>query len=199
MKPGGKQDIMNAVERLFQDRRFHEVTLDDVAREARVSKGTIYRFFRNKEELVFETAMAGFDELCELLDRLEPETTDFPELLHHACDRIIQFFASRRQLFRIMSSEESRVLSVHGECRQQWLKRRSRMVAALTSLLQGGMDQGFVRTDISGDILAIYLLGMLKTRTQELADVPPDMGSLDTLLDIFWKGVRAGASGSPGK
>ncbi|MCD6496685.1 MAG: TetR/AcrR family transcriptional regulator [Deltaproteobacteria bacterium] len=44
-----KQEIMNAVEHLFRNRRFHEVTLDEVAKEAQVGKGTIYRFFSDND------------------------------------------------------------------------------------------------------------------------------------------------------
>ena len=51
-----RQQIMQAAERLFLGKRFHEVTTDEVAREAHVGKGTIYRHFKTKDELFFETA-----------------------------------------------------------------------------------------------------------------------------------------------
>ncbi len=64
-----RQQIMLAAERLFLGRPFHEVTTDQVAHEAHVGKGTIYRYFKSKDDLFFETAHRGFDELCELLHR----------------------------------------------------------------------------------------------------------------------------------
>jgi TetR/AcrR family fatty acid metabolism transcriptional regulator len=43
--------MLDAAARLFGSKRFHEVRMDDVAGEAEVSKGTVYRYFKDKEEL----------------------------------------------------------------------------------------------------------------------------------------------------
>ena len=48
--------IMRAAERLFHNRRFHEVTLEEVAEAAQVGKGTIYRYFADKDDLFFQVA-----------------------------------------------------------------------------------------------------------------------------------------------
>ena len=64
-----KQRLMQAAETLFQTRQFHEITLDAVARQAGVGKGTIYLYFSDKEDLFFQTAVAGFDDMCEMLQQ----------------------------------------------------------------------------------------------------------------------------------
>jgi AcrR family transcriptional regulator len=43
--------ILIAATRLFGSHRFHEVRMDDIAAEAEVGKGTLYRYFADKEEL----------------------------------------------------------------------------------------------------------------------------------------------------
>ena len=68
-RPDKRLAIMQAAESLFTSRRLHEITLDDVAREAQVGKGTIYRYFQDKDDLFFQTATQGFDELCDLLQQ----------------------------------------------------------------------------------------------------------------------------------
>ncbi len=181
---------MTAVERLFRNRRFHEVTLDDVAKEAHVGKGTIYRFFKNKEDLFFHTATAGFDNLCEILKRSEADSTNFPERLFHACNQITRFFSQRRHLFRMMIAEEGHLLVAKGDLKKRWIQKRGMLVASLAQLLQDGMAEGVVRTDLSGSILATYLLSMLRARAHELVDSPPEMARLELLLDIFWRGIR---------
>jgi len=42
MNPDKKQRIMQAAEQLFRNRRFHEITLDEIAREPDVGKGTVF-------------------------------------------------------------------------------------------------------------------------------------------------------------
>ena len=43
--------ILDATERVFQGKGIQQTTMDDIAREAELAKGTIYLYYRNKEEL----------------------------------------------------------------------------------------------------------------------------------------------------
>ena len=64
-----RDQIMKAAEHLFTNRRFHEITLDQVARAAGVGKGTIYLHFADKDDLFFQVATSGFTQLCEIIER----------------------------------------------------------------------------------------------------------------------------------
>jgi len=46
-----KQQIIVAAKRVFSDRGFNRATMEDIAREAELSPGTLYLYFKNKEEL----------------------------------------------------------------------------------------------------------------------------------------------------
>src|SRR3954453_15670174 len=43
--------ILAAAARLFANHRFHEARMEDIAALAEVGKGTLYRYFKDKEEL----------------------------------------------------------------------------------------------------------------------------------------------------
>src|SRR5215207_8485134 len=43
--------ILGAAARLFATHRFHEARMEDIAAAAGVGKGTLYRYFKDKEEL----------------------------------------------------------------------------------------------------------------------------------------------------
>jgi AcrR family transcriptional regulator len=43
--------MLDAAAYLFGTQRFHEVRMEDIAAEAAVGKGTLYRYFKDKEEL----------------------------------------------------------------------------------------------------------------------------------------------------
>jgi AcrR family transcriptional regulator len=57
--------ITDAAVRLFAQRPFHEVKLDDVAAAARVGKGTLYLYFKNKHDLYVTLIQDGFAELVD--------------------------------------------------------------------------------------------------------------------------------------
>lgn len=61
--------------RLFADRGFDAVTMDDVATAAGVSRRTLFRVFRTKDELVWGGTVEAADRIAAVLADL-PETVD---------------------------------------------------------------------------------------------------------------------------
>ena len=187
-----RHEIMQAAEKLFTSRRFHEITLDDVAREAKVGKGTIYLYFRDKDDLFFQTAMSGFEDLCELLQARVPSDASFREQLTLACREISGFHQKRRQLFRLMQTEEGRMAWCSGDLYDRWLEKRKRLVAAVTAILVKGVAESALRSDVPPEVLAQFLLGMLRTRARDLADIPEDVRPLELVVDLFCNGAGRG-------
>jgi|ERR1017187_7454055 AcrR family transcriptional regulator len=185
-----KHRIMQAVEWLFRTRRGDAVTLDEVARKADVGKGTIYLYFSDKDDLIFQTAVAGFEEMCQLLRRDAAGDGTFRERLLRACENLSAFFRARRPLFRIILWEGERASGGDGTgLRQRWRRRRKTLTEAMAAIIAQGMESREVRPDISADILAEYLLGMLRTRSWELEDRPQSQRNHAAVVDLFLNGV----------
>ena len=64
--PAKRQQIIEGARRVFIDMGFDAASMNDITREAGVSKGTIYVYFANKEEL-FEALIE--EERCTHLQR----------------------------------------------------------------------------------------------------------------------------------
>ena len=184
-----RQEIMEAAERLFSNRRFHEVTLDEIAQAAKVGKGTIYRFFSSKDDLFFQTATSGFDDLCDVIEKNVCHEGDFTKELLGACQEITQFFYRRRQMFRLMQMEEGRVIWSQGSLWNLWMSRREKLVKALAGILDRGAGEDKIRNDVPTTVLADFLLGMLRTRARYLRGVEDTAKRLDMLLNIFFFGA----------
>ena len=190
MAPNDKQkQIMRVVEKLATNRRFHEITLDEIAEAARVGKGTIYRYFTDKDELFFQVATSGFEELCELLKRTIPCDTSFTEKFLNACKQITRFFATRRELLQMMQTEANLTHWRKGKIRQRWLDKRKMLINALADIFREGVAEGVVRYDISAEVMATFLLGLLRTRARDIQDVPGNMKNCKLLVDMFLNGV----------
>ena len=188
-----RAQIMDAAERLFTSRRLHEITLDDVVAQANIGKGTVYRYFKNKDDLFFQTATRGFDDLRDLLARNVPQDGPFDQQLLTACRLIDGFFHQRRQLFRMMQSEEARIRWCHGELRQRWTQRRREVVSAIAEIIKRGVREDAIRQDIAPGALAAFLLGMLRTRSRHM-DAPGQRLSLESVVGLFCCGARAGGA-----
>ena len=194
MNPDKKQRIMQAAEQLFRTRRFHETTLDEIAKAADVGKGTIYLYFTDKEDLIFQAAVDGFDAMCLELREAPPAGEAFRVTLLRTCEGISIFFRARRPLFRIILSEGDRDMGGgSGGLQRRWRARRKTMTDAVSAILSRGVATGEIRADVPSGILAEYLLGMLRTRSWELEEWPEAERSLAGVVDLFMNGADGSA------
>src|SRR5438445_7592677 len=61
--PKRGQQILNAAAQLFAKHHYHEVRMDDIAAHAGVAKGTVYRYYRAKEDLYLALTIHGIHRL----------------------------------------------------------------------------------------------------------------------------------------
>lgn len=62
--------IMESASRLFFESGYQESSMDDIAREIGVTKGTLYLYFKNKEELLYEVCRRNTNLLEDNLDKM---------------------------------------------------------------------------------------------------------------------------------
>ena len=62
--------IMESASRLFFELGYQEASMEDIAREIGVTKGTLYLYFKNKEELLYEVCKKNLKLLEDSLGKL---------------------------------------------------------------------------------------------------------------------------------
>jgi len=184
-----KLAIMAAVERLVETERWSTVTTDRIAAEAGVGKGTIYRYFKDKDDLLFEVASSGFDELCDLLRRPMPDGEGFEQHLIEAARRVSEYFRGRRNLIRMMQAQDNMSFWKNPAFKERWCERRDRLIDEVAGLLSRGASEGLIRNDIDPRALASYLLGMMRTRARDLAEFDAQSSSVEAVVDLFVRGA----------
>lgn len=63
-----RAEIVTAAEQLYLEKGWDAVTMDQVARTARLSRALLYVYFRDKEELLFAIAERSMRTMCERFD-----------------------------------------------------------------------------------------------------------------------------------
>lgn len=58
-----KQQILDAALEIFAKNGYHKASISQIAKEANISKGLLYNYFRNKEELLIEVMSDGIKHL----------------------------------------------------------------------------------------------------------------------------------------
>ncbi len=54
-----RNDIIDVAERLFFSRGYDNVTMEDIARETELARGTLYLYFKNKDDIYIAIAIRG--------------------------------------------------------------------------------------------------------------------------------------------
>ena len=181
-----RRAILTAAERLFAEGRFDEVLMEDVATLAGVAKGTVYRYFADKESLYLTVLTEGFADLQRQLR--EVSSPDPVARLEHAVDAVVRYMSRNRFLFRLMGRDESEAARRRGH-RQRWKGHRAKLVDAVAQVLRYGEEQGaFVVPHLHTD--AQILLGMIRSciRSNEQGLGPDEIVS--EVVRVFLHGVR---------
>ena len=181
-----RKAILEAAERLFADGRFDEVLIEDVAVEAGVAKGTIYRYFADKESLYLTVLTEGFEELQRQIR--EVASPDPVDRLEHTVRAVVGYMGRNRYLFRLMGRDESEAAR-RREHRYRWKVQRAQLVDAVAQVLRYGQERGaFDLPHLQAD--AQILLGMIRSciRSNEQGLGPDQIVS--EIVRVFLHGVR---------
>jgi len=150
--------IINAAAKLFAHQGFEKTTVDEVATEAGIAKGTIFYNFKTKEEIFFSVLKQGIDNLADLArERAEGRTTPI-EKMDAVYDATVEFLQKHASFGNLLVSELGRVYS-------RWnldpLTLLEPYLQILEQILSEGQERRSFRRDISArEIAVIFFLGI---------------------------------------
>ena len=154
-----RKDIIDAAEKVFFSRGFESATMDEIAEMAELSKGTLYLYFKSKEDIQFAIFMRGSDILMKMMkDNLSADSNGYQRLLELA-DSFIRFSRENRNYFSLfMYYESSRMeaLNIGQDQLQVYLKEDSPL-ALVTHQVIRGMQDGSLRDDLSAEVFSATL------------------------------------------
>jgi|SRR5699024_425313 len=86
-----RDEIVKAATSSFSLYGYKNTTMDQVARLANVGKGTIYTFFKNKEELFNDIVTKLIDDMQHAANEVIDEKLSFRENVHHALFKMLEY------------------------------------------------------------------------------------------------------------
>jgi len=102
-----REAILHAAERVILRKGYSATTMDDVAREARLSKATIYKYVPGKGVLLFEILSHHFDDLRLKMEAIASGTGTAGERLTSAIRMALSESESKQSLTRVLWMDKS--------------------------------------------------------------------------------------------
>jgi len=176
--------MLDTAARLFSAHRFHEVRMEDVAAEAEVSKGTLYRYFKDKEEMYLALLERASRNLVTLLEQRLADAEGARTRLLILADALIGYFDDQPHLFALIQRAE--VLRGTG-AGFPWQQARDTTIRLVQDTFAEGERLGEFRVR-DPEQAALMLLGGLRA-TVRFGAQPRPHDLAERLVDDFLYGV----------
>ena len=151
--------ILEAAKSAFSEKGYEATSIADIARIAQISDGLVYRYFRNKRELLYEVLKKFYERI--LLD-LETQVFNhdlFPTRLEVLIRRHLQVFVSDTDLCRLFISEVRTASDYEGSPIQE-LNRL--YTSVLIRIVKDAVKAGEVTSDVNPKLLRDVIFGAIE-------------------------------------
>jgi len=154
-----RDEILDAAQAVFFEKGLQSSTMDEIAEAAELSKGTLYLYYKSKEDLYLSVMMRGMGVLQDMFAKALSQGTNAIEVLQRISDTYYRFFLEHRNFFRMFHFFEHPQFhkQVSEEMRAACSTENHRTWDLVISAIQKGMDEGLIRTDLSSPEIAVLL------------------------------------------
>src|SRR5512141_2805748 len=154
--PDKRRRILEAAIRTFGRRGFHEARIADIAADAKVAEGTVYLYFRNKEDLLGVVFDESMDDVLEKGRAVARSEAPAAERLTALVDLHFQFIGSDRDLASVFQIELRRSARLVERFSRSKLVEHFRV---LGDVLRDGIARGEFRKDLDPRLAVRILFG----------------------------------------
>lgn len=190
-RSGDKRDrILKAAVKVFARNGFHATRVSEVAKAAGVADGTIYLYFKSKEELLVSLFEDRVDKLLAFMREELPKQPDAPARLRAVIDMQLGLLEGERDLAEVITvilRQSTRLMKEFAA------PHFSAYLDAIAKIVSEGQSTGAFRQDVSPHVAARAIFGALDGITLTWALGRAEQGALGRaagqLADVLLRGL----------
>jgi AcrR family transcriptional regulator len=151
-----KEKIVQAAITTFSKYGYDKTRMDDIAKSAKLGKGTLYLYFKSKEELFYDISENSIKELKEQLSKLFSKKED---LVHDA----EKFYDQYRNLIHDSEKVSFEIIaesSRNPKLRKALYEQRMKVYDIVIDYLRRQIEKGFFRKDMDVNAIASGLVAL---------------------------------------
>jgi TetR/AcrR family transcriptional regulator, fatty acid metabolism regulator protein len=186
-----RQQIIQAAAEVFGNSNFQNASISEIAQKANVAEGTLYQYFKNKEDLFFSIPAEKTEEFCEEFDLHLQGINDAFSKVKKLIWYYLYFFkknpAYARSLMLEMRVSKSFIRSkTYGKIKA--------FTDKVLEIIKEGQEEGRIRKDIDIYNIREFLLGTLEHRVTRwlLKEEKYDLvENYDEIFKLIFNGIKS--------
>lgn len=153
--------LLDVAARTFTERGYDGTSMEDLSRATGLSKSSLYHHVRGKEHLLRLALERAVDPLYDVLREAAEHDGTAVERLEYVFRREVEVLADRLPYVTLL-------LRVRGNTEtERWaLDQRRRFDAAVTELVEAGVAESGLRTDLDAATVTRLAFGMINSLTE---------------------------------
>jgi TetR/AcrR family fatty acid metabolism transcriptional regulator len=182
--------ILEAAVKVFAGQGFHQSTVAQIAKEAGVADGTIYLYFKSKNDILVQFFRFRTKQVFESFREAVFEAETSTDKLRNLVRRHLTEFQRDRDgavVYQVETHQNSRLAEAQ-------IKEMSKMYRDLISeIIEQGQQEGAIRKDLYVGLVKRFIIGAVDEviNTWLHAEEDYDLISMaDPLVELFIKGIE---------
>jgi len=188
-----RQEMLDAALELFSERGYHNVSMHEIARKSEFAIGTLYKFFKNKEDLYKALLMEKSDKFNEAITAAIEEPGDEIEKLRNYVKAKGRIFRDNVSVVRLYFAEtRGASFNIMAGLDREIRKRYDHFLEALASIIRCGIKRKRFMRIADPYSLAVAIDSLTNAFLFLWLEAPerhPYPEDPDTILNILFKGL----------
>lgn len=188
-----RKEILQAAEKVFAEKGFFQTTMSEIAVAAEFGTGSLYKYFKSKENLYFTLIDEKVEEINRSVRVGLSEKKSAVERIKKVLGLEFEFIERNRDFFRIYISEMNRFdWAMKDDLGKGIHDKMVKYIDILAGVMRQGIKEGEFKS-LSPLDLAQALVGMVNSVVFEWLVSPkayPLISKMDTVLEIFLRGTQ---------
>jgi len=184
--PERRAQILDVARRVFGSSGFHQASMDDIAREAGVTKPTLYDHFPSKKDLYLALIDSDLENLHERVRSALSGSSGNRERIRASFQAYFDFVDEHAAGFRLLMQE---AIGADADVRARIGHVRAEIAGEVADVI--ARESGGLLTTARAETVALALVGMVETVADREPRWTPAARSdaVDTLVRFAWRGI----------
>lgn len=172
--------IMQAALELFAERGFHNVSMAEIAQRSEFALGTLYKFFRSKEELYVAILLDKVEKLHKSLTEIISQDKDVVGIIEDYITTKVNLFVENAKIVKLYFAETR---GIGAGLEKRLREKHNRFIRDFAGVLKRGIDAGRIR-DTDPLYLAYAIDGLLYAFLFRWLESPDECSPESAILHI---------------